>query len=77
MKVLSTKSLLVVLMMVVSLTAAADDGKNVFSYLREKYDELPEKGKFATGAVLGFGGSRVAIKSAVTVVKVAGAAFIA
>ena len=49
----------------------------MFSYLRAKYDDLPEKGKFATGAAVGFGGSRVAIKSAVSVVKVAGAAFIA
>ena len=57
--------------------AHADDASNVFSYLREKYDELPENGKFATGALVGFGGSRVAIKSAVSVVKVAGAAFIA
>lgn len=38
---------------------------------------MPDKGKFATGAVVGFGASRIAIKSAVGVVKVAGAAFIA
>ena len=57
-----------------SSSARADD---VFSYLKEKYEELPEKGRFAAGAVAGFVGSRVAVKSAVTVIKVAGAAYIA
>lgn len=52
-------------------------GDDVFSYLKEKYDEMPEKGRFAAGAVVGFVGSRVAIKSAVSVIKVAGAAYIA
>lgn len=57
---------------------ADDDGSNsILSHLRQKYDELPEKGKFAAGALVGFSGSRIAIKSAVTVVKVAGAAFVA
>jgi hypothetical protein len=55
----------------------ADDGESLMGYLRSKYDDLPEKGKFATGGLLGFGVSRMAIKSAVSVVKIAGAAFIA
>ncbi len=40
------------------------------------YDKLPPSGKFAAGAGVGFVGSRVAVKSAVSGVKVAGAAFI-
>lgn len=60
-------------------TASAKDSpfKSTYDYLKQKYDELPENGKLATGAVAGYGMSRVAIKSAVTVVKVAGAAFVA
>jgi hypothetical protein len=48
-----------------------------YDYLKQKYDDLPDNGKLATGAIAGFAVSRVAIKSAVTVVKVAGAAFVA
>lgn len=57
----------------------AQDGpfQSTYDYLKQKYDDLPENGKLATGAVAGYGVSRVAIKSAVTVVKVAGAAFVA
>eukprot|EP00980_Cylindrotheca_fusiformis_P030800 scaffold25436_cov127-Cylindrotheca_fusiformis.AAC.8 len=51
--------------------------KDTCDYLKQKYEELPESGKFATGAVAGFGVSRVALNSAVTVVKCAGAAFVA
>ena len=40
------------------------------------YDKLPPSGKFAAGAGVGLVGSRVAVKSAVSGVKVAGAAFI-
>ena len=79
MKILSWRSLvsIYVLVLITMASAVKADSENVLSYLREKYDDLPEKGKFATGAVVGFGASRIAIKSAVGVVKVAGAAFIA
>ena len=39
------------------------------SSLKEKYESLPPTGKFATGAVFGFTGSRVVTRSAMTVVK--------
>eukprot|EP00562_Extubocellulus_spinifer_P007479 CAMPEP_0178505422 /NCGR_PEP_ID=MMETSP0696-20121128/19121_1 /TAXON_ID=265572 /ORGANISM="Extubocellulus spinifer, Strain CCMP396" /LENGTH=142 /DNA_ID=CAMNT_0020134729 /DNA_START=81 /DNA_END=509 /DNA_ORIENTATION=- len=45
--------------------------------LRDQYDSLPPKGKFATGAVVGFVGAKIAVGSAVKAAKVAGAAFIA
>lgn len=59
------------------MVRADDDESNLLKYLRTKYDTLPTKGKFAAGAAVGFGTSRIVIKSAVGVVKVAGAAFIA
>jgi hypothetical protein len=45
--------------------------------LQDKYDELPNGAKVATAAVAGFVTSRVALKTFVSVAKVAGAAFIA
>mmetsp|Transcript_17663 Transcript_17663/g.19127 ORF Transcript_17663/g.19127 Transcript_17663/m.19127 type:complete len:172 (-) Transcript_17663:259-774(-) len=47
------------------------------SQARNQYETLPDQGKFASGAVLGFGASKVAVNSAVKFVKIAGAAFIA
>jgi N12 class adenine-specific DNA methylase len=47
------------------------------SQAREQYDQLPEQGKFATGAIAGFGASKLVVNSAVKFVKIAGAAFIA
>mmetsp|Transcript_18934 Transcript_18934/g.38901 ORF Transcript_18934/g.38901 Transcript_18934/m.38901 type:complete len:163 (+) Transcript_18934:133-621(+) len=44
---------------------------------REQYDNFPDQGKFATGAVVGFTTSKLAVKSAVKFVKIAGAAFVA
>lgn len=79
MNLTSVKSLLsLYLFFLVSLSASsAASAQSPFSQLREKYDELSDKGKFATGAVAGFAGSRVVVKSAVSVVKLAGAAYIA
>ena len=45
--------------------------------LKDKYEDLPPPGKFAATAVVGFFGSRVALKTFVGAAKVAGAAFIA
>ena len=56
------------------LKAAAD---GLLRQLKEKYDSLSDHGKFATGAVVGFGISRITVKSAVGIVKVAGAAYVA
>lgn len=52
-----------------ALEEAYEQGKNL-------YDNLPPQGKFAVGAGVGLVGSRVAVKTAVSGVKVAGAAFI-
>lgn len=50
--------------------------KVYLAHLREQYEKLPDQGKFVTGAVVGFGASKMVVKSAVTFVKVAGAAFV-
>lgn len=52
-----------------ALEEAYEQGKNL-------YDNLPPQGKFAVGAGVGLVGSRVAVKTVVSGVKVAGAAFI-
>lgn len=44
--------------------------------IQEKYDGLPDKGKLAAGAAVGFVGSRVVLNSAMGAIKVAGVAFI-
>ena len=48
----------------------------IISPLHDEYKKLPPQGKFATGAVVGFAGSRCALKSAVKVLRVGGAAFV-
>lgn len=62
-----------------TMVQAADDRSNedgIVKYLKKIYDDLPPHGKMATGAFVGFSSSRVAVKTAVGGLKVAGAAFI-
>jgi hypothetical protein len=84
MKILLSRTwlsaLLIVLLALTPPVKADDDRNKVEEFivrLRAKYDNLPETGRFATGAFIGFGGSRIIVNSAVGVVKMAGAAFIA
>ena len=51
--------------------------QNWLSNARSQYEKLPDQGKFATGAVVGFTTSKLAVRSAVKFVKIAGAAFVA
>lgn len=44
---------------------------------RQQYENLPDQGKFATGAVVGYTTSKIAVRSAVRFVKIAGATFVA
>ena len=55
----------------------SSDPKNWFKQAKKNYESLPDQGKFATGAVCGFGASKLVVNSAVKFVKFAGAAFIA
>jgi len=59
----------------------SDDSKETvskwISQARGQYKTLSDPGKFASGAVVGFGASKVAVKSAVKFVKISGAFFIA
>ena len=50
--------------------------QNMLSNARKNYDKLPDQAKFATGAAVGFTTSKLAVRSAVKFVKIAGAAFI-
>ena len=50
--------------------------EEVYQEGKSYYAKLPPPGKFAVGAGVGLLGSRVAVKTAVTGVKVAGTAFI-
>ena len=45
--------------------------------LKQQFDALPPKGKFATGAFVGFAATRVAIKTTTGILKIAGATFVA
>lgn len=67
--------MLLLICAVVALRAEEDEG--IFKSLYEKYDKLPEQGKFATGAAIGYTSSRMAVGTATTVLKVAGATYIA
>lgn len=56
--------------------ADEESARGMLDSLKESYDSLPDAGKFATGAVAGFGATRFTVNKVVTVVKLAGAAFI-
>ena len=67
-----------------SSNESEDDGENLkgtanklVAQAREQYEALPDHGKFASGAVIGFGTSRLAVKSVEKIVKIGGAAFVA
>jgi hypothetical protein len=45
-------------------------------HVKSKYNQLPPKGKFATGAICGFTSSKIIVKQTMRTVKFAGAAFI-
>lgn len=63
--------------------AFANDGglwgtlKDAAKPARESYAKLPDGGRFACGAAAGFASSRLAIRSTLTAVKIAGATYIA
>eukprot|EP00977_Amphora_coffeiformis_P014586 scaffold4097_cov166-Amphora_coffeaeformis.AAC.43 len=59
----------------VVVAAADDDGP--LAFVRSKFDALDDKGKFIAGAAAGFVGSRIVVGSAMKVVKIGAAAFIA
>mmetsp|Transcript_39986 Transcript_39986/g.48739 ORF Transcript_39986/g.48739 Transcript_39986/m.48739 type:complete len:173 (-) Transcript_39986:160-678(-) len=50
--------------------------EKILDPIKKKYDKLPPKGKFATGAFVGLTSSHFVIKSAVKSAKIAGTAFV-
>lgn len=77
-KVLSAVLIFAVIFPLRAVNAQEESGiKKFLSGLKEKYDTLDDRAQFATGAAIGFGGARTLTKSAVGVVKICGAAFVA
>jgi hypothetical protein len=56
--------------------AGLADEEGVFRSIKQKYDTLSSKGKFAAGCTIGFVGSRVALHTAVSCIKIGAAAYI-
>lgn len=81
MKSFSFKSILsfciIALLALASPARGDEDNAGAFANLKKMYEDLPDQGKFVTGAVVGYAGSRFAVRSATAVVKVAGAVFVA
>lgn len=70
------------LVMSISATVMADAKKvdetdSMLGKLQAQYNELSPKGKFVTGAAVGFVGSRLALRTVTNVVKIGAGAFIA
>ncbi|KAL7569094.1 hypothetical protein ACA910_016929 [Epithemia clementina (nom. ined.)] len=57
-------------------TCRAQDAESVLSSIREKYDKLGPKSKFAVGAAGGFVATRIALGTAMTAVKVGALAYV-
>lgn len=68
---------LIASVVLISCVAADGDGGGVLDSLKQSYDELPESGKFVSGAALGFTATRFTVNKVVVVVKLAGAGFLA
>ena len=61
---------------VVSVSARRPEEEGPLAFVRDKFNALDNRGKFIAGAAAGFVGSRIAVGSAMTVVKVGAAAYI-
>ena len=69
--------MLFVSVILISDVAAEGVGRGMLDSLKESYDELPDSGKFVTGAAIGFTVTRFTVNKVVSVVKLAGATFLA
>ena len=70
------KCLLLVLTAVTCVAAAAKEDDGMIASLQRTYKELSPKGKMATGAAVGFVGSRLALNSVTSIVKIGVGAYI-
>ena len=75
-RLVSTLLLLLLCALTTPVSARGDDEVRPLAFVRDKFDALDKKGKFIAGAAAGFVGSRIAVGSAMTVVKVGAAAFV-
>jgi hypothetical protein len=77
--VVSLRKFLTCIMVVFAVAfpcTSAKETEGALEKLQEQFDSLDPRGKFWVGAAAGFVGSRLALSSAVTAVKVAGVAFV-
>lgn len=59
------------------VAAKKDDSDGAFVKLKSRYRDLSPKGKFVTGATVGFVGSRLALTTVTKVIKVGAGIFVA
>jgi hypothetical protein len=67
--------IMVVLAVALPCTSAKEAG-GILDTVKEQFASLEPRGKFSVGAAVGFVGSRLALRSAITAVKVAGVALV-
>jgi hypothetical protein len=75
----SLRKLLTCIMVVLAVAfpcTSAKETEGVFDKVKEQFDGLETRGKFCGGAIVGFVGSRLALSSAISAVKVAGVALV-
>uniref|UniRef100_A0A6V2PN63 PS II complex 12 kDa extrinsic protein n=1 Tax=Ditylum brightwellii TaxID=49249 RepID=A0A6V2PN63_9STRA len=72
------------LIVTLGITKADDSSNNPWGIVlsavepfQEKYSALPPKGKLASGAFVGYVGSRLTVRAVVSAIKISGAAYIA
>lgn len=76
----SLRELLTCIMVVLAVAfpcTSAKEIESVFDKVKEQFEGLQPRGKFCSGAAVGFVGSRLALSSAITAVKVTGIALAA
>jgi hypothetical protein len=61
---------------VIPVDAASDDDSGPLDFITRKYSVLSPKGKFWTGAAIGFVSSRLILDATVSVIKIGGIAYI-
>jgi hypothetical protein len=76
----SLRKLLTCIMVVLAVAfpcTSAKETESFFDKVKEQFEGLEPRGKFCGGAAVGYVGSRFALSSAITAVKVAGIALVA
>lgn len=70
------KKLILALLSAFALHQTVADNVGPLQFLEDRYNELSPKAKFATTAAIGFVGTRIALNTAMGILKLGAAAFI-